>query len=179
MRTTRRVQEQTGTVFLDGLEYSCSKEVAGKTVEVRWHVDVIDSIELWLDGKFVERACRSERPTTLPYQAVIEEENYPTINSAKTRMDHLRTETGLEPVGPRTDEFLSVVDFTKLVARYLERALAQPELNKLAEFFRTFAPLQKSDIEVELKKAISVKGSALHLRYYLEHLEKVTQKRRK
>lgn len=179
LRVSRRVQEQTGTVYLDGLEYSCSKEVAGKTVEVRWYVDVTESIEVWLDGKFVERAWRSERPVTLPYQAVIEEENYPTIGSAKARMEYLRAATGSEPAGPRTDEFLTVTELTKLVARYLERALAQPELDKLADFFKTFAPLQKTNIEKALRKAVSVKGSALHLRYYLEHLEKTVQERRK
>jgi putative transposase len=179
LRTTRRVQEQTGTIFLDGLEYSCSKEVAGKTVEVRWHVDVTESIEVWLNGRFIEKAWRSVRPTTLPYQAVIEEENYPTINSAKVRMEYLRRATGSEAVGPRMNEFLTVAEFTKMVARYLERALAQPELEKLSEFFRSYAPLQKNDIEAALKKAISVKGSALHLRYYLEHVEKAVQGRRK
>jgi transposase InsO family protein len=179
LRSSRRVQEQTGTIYLDGLEYLCSKEVAGKTVEVRWHVDVIDSIEVWLDGKFVERAWLSKRPTTLPYQVVIEEESYPTIASAKVRMEHLRQLTGSEPMGPRGDEFLCVAGFTKLVARYLERALSQPELDKLSGFFKSFAPLKKMDIEESLKKTVSVKGSALHLRYYLEHLEKVTQGRRK
>ena len=89
MRTKRRVQEETGTVYLDGMEYSCSKEVAGLTVEVRWHVDVVESIEVWLDGKYVETARLVERPTSLPRQIVVEEENYPTIESAKSRLEHL------------------------------------------------------------------------------------------
>jgi transposase InsO family protein len=179
LRTKRRVQEQTGTIYLDGMEYACSKEVAGQTVEVRWHVDVIESIEVWLDGRYVETAGLSERPTSLPRTPVIEEENYPTIASAKARMDHLRQATGLEPVGPRSDEFLSNRDFIKLMARILERSFSQLELDKLAAFFTRFAPLRKLDVEAEMKKAVYVKGSALHLRYYLEHLEKVAQRRRK
>lgn len=179
LRAKRRVQEQTGTIYLDGMEYSCSKEVAGQTVEVRWHVDIIDTIEVWVDGRYVETARLSERPTSLPRTPVIEEENYPTIASAKTRMEHLREVTGLEPVGPRNDEFLSDRDFVKLMAQFLERAFSQPELDKLGGFFKQFAPLRKLDIEREMKKAVSVKGSALHLRYYLEHLERVAQRRRK
>lgn len=179
MRTMRRVQEQTGTIYLDGLEYICSKEVAGKNVEVRWHVDVVDYVEVWLDGKYVERAGLADRPVTLPRYAVVEEENYPTLASAKSRMESLRLTTGTEPVGPRSDEFLSDKEFVKLIAKYLERALSQPELKKLGDFFKSFAPLRKAEVESELKKAISVKGSALHLRFYLEHLEKVAQKRRK
>ena len=94
-------------------------------------------------------------------------------------MEHLRQATGAEPVGPCSDEFLCVSEFAKLVARYLERALSQRELDRLAGFFKSLAPLKKSEIESELKKAISVKGSALHLRFYLEHLEKVVQRGRK
>jgi len=56
---------------------------AGETVEVRRRVDLVDSIEVWLDGRFVETAQLSERPTTLPKLGVaVEEENYPTIESA-------------------------------------------------------------------------------------------------
>lgn len=179
MRTKRRVQEQTGTIYLDGMEYSCSKEVAGQTVEVRWYVDVVDSIEVWLDGKYFETARLSERPTTLPRFAVVEEENYPTVASAKKRMEHLRQNTGIEPLGPRRDEFLATEEFIKLVARYLERAFSQPELERLSRFFRSFAPLKRMEVEGGLRKAVSVKGSALHLRYYLEYLEKVVNEGRK
>lgn len=179
MRTRRRVQEETGTIYLDGMEYGCSKEVAGQTVEVRWHVDVTESIEVWLDGKFVELARLKQRPTSLPYTVAIEEENYPTIQSAKLRMEHLRGMPGVEPIGPRADEFLTAADFVKLMARYLEKDLAGQELERLGDFFRSNAPLRKQEVESELKKAISVKGSALHLRYYLEHLEKISRKRTK
>jgi transposase InsO family protein len=180
MRTKRHVQQQTGTIYLDGLEYTCSKEMAGRTVEVRWHVDVIDSIEVWLDGRFVETARLSERPTTLPKFAVaVEEESYPTIESAKSRMEHLRMITGVEPAGPRSDEFLSVDGFIKLTARYLERGFSQPELERLAKFFRGAAPLRKEAVEEALKKTVSVKGSSLHLRYYLEHLSTAARAGRK
>lgn len=172
MRTKRRVQAETGTVYLDGLEYTCSKDVAGETVEVRWHVDFVDSVEVWLDGRFVETARLSERPTTLPkFDVAAEEESYPTIESAKDRMEQLRMVTGVQQMGPRSDEFVSVDGFIKLMARYLERAFSQPELERLAAFFKSTAPLRKASIEEALNKTISVKGSRLHLRYYLEYLQ--------
>lgn len=179
LRATRCVQQQTGVVYLDGFEYLCSKEVAGQEVEVRWHVDEFNCIEVWLDGKFVERAWRTERPTAVPYVQHDEEENYPTLQSAKTRMDGLRILNSKEALGVRSDEFLTVEEFVKLVARHLERSITQPELERLAKFFKAFAPIRRIETEQELKKAISVKGSALHLRYYLEHLEQTIQKKRK
>jgi transposase InsO family protein len=173
LRAKRRVQEQTGTIYLDGLEYSCSKDVAGQTVEVRWHVDVVDSIEVWMDGKFIETARVSKRPTSVAHAVVLEAENYPTIESARIRMEQLRQVAVGERVGPRADEFLTVAEFSRLMARYLERGFSQPELEKLASFFKSNAPLRRSSVEEAIKKSISVKGNALHLRYYLEHLETV------
>lgn len=171
LRTKRRVQEQTGTVYLDGMEYSCSKDVAGLMVEVRWHVDVIDSVEIWLDGKFVEIARLSDRPTSLPKPIVIEEENYPTVDSAKARLDQLRQVAIVKPLGLRADEFLTSDEFGKLIARYLERSFSEAESARLAKFFKMHAPMRRSQVEEGLKKAVSVKGCALHLRYYLEQLE--------
>lgn len=180
LRAQRKVQEQTGIVYLDGLEYLCSKDVAGQTVEVRWHVDTVDSIEVWVAGAFKEIARLYERPTAVPYGPVVEAERYPTIDSAKARMTQFRAATSASPqLGPPTDEFVTVDEFTKLVARFLERGLVAQEQERLAEFFKTFAPLRRADVEAGLKKSISVKGTALHLRYYLQYLEQIATKKRK
>jgi hypothetical protein len=149
------------------------------TVEVRWHVDYSDWIEIWIDGRYVETARLHERPSSLRYSVAADEENCQTLASSKAVMEQLRSNSYEVALRPRSDEFLVLEEFIKLMARYLERALSQPELSKLSDFFRSYAPLRKNEIEDGLKKAIAVKGSALHLRYYLEHLEKVTQRRRK
>lgn len=181
LRAKRRVQEQTATIYLDSLEYECSASLAGQTVEVRWHVDEAEAIEVWLDGKFQEMARLSSRPTTLPRSAAPEAEEYPTLASAKNRMISLGAGVvgGMDGLKGRADEFLASEQFSQLVARYLERELAGAELERLAAFFKTFAPLRRTDVENGLKKAVSVKGKALHLRYYLQHLEQVAQGKRK
>ncbi|MFN8555663.1 MAG: DDE-type integrase/transposase/recombinase [Candidatus Obscuribacterales bacterium] len=176
MRAKRRVQEQTGTIYLDGMEYSCTKEVSGLDVEVRWHVDVADHIEVWLDGKFVEIAKLSQRPTTLPHSIAIEQENYPTYESAKLRLEKLRQISGLQPLPLRADEFLTDSEFEKLLARYLTRDLSAVELRKLREFFKLHAPVRRMEAETALIKSVSVKGAALHLRYYLEAMESSLRK---
>lgn len=176
LRTRRRVQQQTGTVYLDGMEYSCSKEVAGLEVEVRWHTDVADSIEVWLDGKYVETAQLSSRPTSLPRVVQLEEENYPTMESAKRRLDQLRQIEGVQAIGPRSDEFLTGPEFTQLLARYLERGFSSVEQSLLTKFFKDHAPMRRSGVEDAVQKAVSVKGSALHLRYYLEQLETLVRR---
>jgi transposase InsO family protein len=178
MRAQRKVQEQTGTIYLDGLEYECSKDVAGQTVEVRWNVDQTESVEVWAGGQFKELAWLSKRPTSVSSVSPMEEEAYPTVASAKTRMAQLRAVTRSESIR-RSDEFLSSDEFSQLVARYLERGLQPLELEKLSQFFRKFAPLKRSDVEKGLKKTVSVKGTSLHLRYYLQHLEQVAYAGRK
>lgn len=180
MRAQRKVQEQTATIHLDGLEYICTKELAGMTVEVRWHVDTDDSIEVWLDGKFEELAYLAQRPTSVPRKNVEEaEEAYPTVESAKAAMTRFREASVMSPPMVPPDEFLSITEFTHLVARYLERALAQQELEKLADFWKRVAPLKRSEMESGLQRAVAVKGTALHLRYYLEHLEQIARRGRK
>lgn len=171
MRTKRRVQPQTGIVYLDGMEYECSKEVAGLEVEVRWHVDVLNSVEIYLDGKFVELANLSSRPTTLPRRAVIEEASYPTLSSAKKRLEQLRSVDGLEVANLRNDEFLSGLEFTQMLARYLERDFSTSEKTAAEQYFKKHAPMKASEVEASMQKAVSVKGSALHVRYYFEQLE--------
>ncbi len=179
LRTTRKVQEETGTIYLDGLEYVCSREVAGMTVEVRWHVDYSEWIEIWIDGRYVETARLHKRPSSLPYSVAADDENYQTLASSKAVMEQMRSNSYEVALRPRADEFLVLEEFVKLMACYLERALSQPELSKLSDFFRSYAPLRRSEIENGMKKAVAVKGNALHLRYYLEHLERVTQRGRK
>jgi len=171
MRAKRRVQPQTGIVYLDGMEYECSKEVAGLEVEVRWHVDVLDSIEIYLDGKFVESARLSNRPTTIPRKVVLEEASYPTLASAKKRFEMLRSEGGFEVVGPRSDEFLTSLEFTQMLARRLERDFSASEKLAVEQYFKKHAPLRLSEVEAAVEKAVSVKGCALHVRYYFEQLE--------
>ena len=180
MRAQRKVQEQTATIHLEGLEYICSKELAGRTVEVRWHVDTDDAIEVWVDGKFAEMAHLAERPTAVPRtRAEEEEEAYPTVESAKASMNRFRGASVVPPPVMLPDEFLSMTEFTQLIARYLERGLAQQELDRLADFWKQVAPLKRSEMESGLQRAVAVKGTALHLRYYLEHLEQVARRGRK
>lgn len=179
MRTTRRVQEETGIVYLDGMEYACSKEVAGHTVQVRWHVDLADWIEIWEDGRYVETARLHQRPTSIPFSILEEKDNVPVLASAKSVMQDLSSRRHFQRPVMRQDEYLIAEEFIKLIARYLERSLSQPEMERLGSFFRRYAPMRRLEVEAELKKAIAVKGTALHLRYYLERLEKAVQGRKR
>lgn len=68
-------------------------------------------------------------------------------------------------------------EFVQLVTRYLERAFSQTELEKLGTFFTRFAPLRRTLIEDAIQQATRVKGKALHVRYYLQHIEQVMRSR--
>jgi putative transposase len=180
LRATRKVQEQTGILYLDGHEYACAKEVAGKSVEARWHVDEEGWIEVWYDGKFVEIAHLHKRPTTMTRSILQpEEEQYPTLDSAKQRMERMRQTSSEPKARMRGDEYLTKSEFLRLFSRYLERVFTPIETEKLETFFNAHAPMLRRATEEAVEKAISVKGNALHIRYYLEHLEAAIRKGRK
>jgi hypothetical protein len=58
LRAQRKVHINTSSVTLESEEFQVSSPFAGRTVEVRWHPDYLDAIEIWQDGNFLEIAPR-------------------------------------------------------------------------------------------------------------------------
>ena len=178
LRAKRRVHENTATVSLDARDYQVSPLYAGEVVEVRWHPDDIDAIEVWLDEQFIEIAQQIARQPRVECKMQIEEKDKAPLPlaSAKSYLYGMAEEkTQSVAAFLRPDDLLSLEEFVQLLVSMFERPLEQTELDKLGQFFKQFSPIKKRETQKALQQAIDVKGRQLHLRFYLHHLEHVLQ----
>lgn len=182
LRARRRVHLNTSCVALESEEFQVSPPFAGQIVEVRWHPDYLNAIEIWQDGNFLEIAPRVTRHTHVEKKKfdVGEEPDYQPLSSSKNYFQlMLPLDSAAAFAVPKSDELLSVEEFQKLVGEVLDRSLDEAELSRLRSFFLQFAPLKRNITETALLQAADAKGAHLHLRFYLQHLEQVTQQNRR
>jgi transposase InsO family protein len=182
LRARRRVHNNTCCVLLEGEEYQASATFADQMVEVRWHPDSLDNIEIWSDGSFAEIAARVIRHSHVEKKKfdVEQDAEYEPLSSSKNYFATLQgDQLSLFPSIKKNDEFLSLEQFQQLVSECLERSLNESELSRSRSFFSQFAPLQLQITNTALSQAIDAKGTHLHLRFYLQHLEKVVQQNRR
>jgi hypothetical protein len=93
-------------------------------------------------------------------------------------MAEYRTNSSIASAEPvRTDDLLACTEFTKVLRDILDRALVQEELDMLGRFFSRLAPFRRGAVVETLERCVAVKGTDLHLRYYLEQLEQTLKRR--
>jgi len=181
LRETRTVHMCTATVSVDGREYQASQDLAGQVVEVRWHPNHVDSVELWMAGEFVEVALEFKiKPWVEKRNDEKEEPNELHKVPLESSKNYLQSLVSSEPdmgvLESKQNELLTHQGFFELMQRCIERPLVKEELNRLGSFFRSFAPLRTETIKEAMERAVSVKGSDMHIRYYLEQLEQCIRK---
>jgi transposase InsO family protein len=181
IRERRKVHAATSTIVLDGEDYQVSPSYAGESVEVRWHPDRIDEVEIWHDGTFVEVAQKISRPAHVARRKEVElAEGYEPLESSKAYLKQLASsfKDNLLPAISRTD-LLSQTEFVELVREKVDRELLEKELDSLRLFFLRFAPLARDIVERAVDQAIQAKGGALHVRVIIQHLQDKVQEGRK
>lgn len=181
LRTRRRVHENTCTVQLEGEEYQVSPPYIGKMVEVRWHPDTMDEVEIWSDGMFGEIASRIERQTVVTrMKEPGEPVSYTPLASSK---NFFRTLTDQESISMsaflKNNEVLAYEEFVEVISQMLGKVCNEPEQSRLHEFFVRFAPIKEETVRQALRQVIGAKGARLHLSVYLQHLEQVAQRNRR
>jgi transposase InsO family protein len=181
LRAKRKVHINTATVSVDGQDYQASPDLAGQEVEVRWHPQDTDSVELWMLGEFIETAPRFQiKPFTESKNRLLEPEDAPgtPVESSKRLMLKFQDDSSDEPSNlVKGDDLLACSEFVKLLRDTLERELVQEELDMLGRFFSRLAPFRRAVIADTLERCAAVKGTDLHLRYYLEQLEQALKRR--
>jgi transposase InsO family protein len=175
LREMRRVNFNTATVTVDGREYQASPDLAGQLLEVRWHPSHIETVELWMAGEFVEVAHefkiqpwvvkRSEEP------GVEEVESAPKESSRKYLEKLVDSEVDRGLLKDQLNRLLTQQGLEALVGHYVERPLVKDEIENLNQFFVKNAPLSAEIIEKAMERAVLVKGSDMHIRYYIEQME--------
>jgi hypothetical protein len=109
-----------------------------------------------------------------------QEAEYEPLSSSKNYFAALQNDQPSSfPSLHKNDEFLSLDQFQQLLAQSLSRSLNDTELSRSRSFFSQFAPLKLQLTADALAQATDVKGTHLHLRFYLQHLEKITQQNRR
>lgn len=178
LRASRRVHVRTGTISLEARMYQASPELAGQTVEVRWHAGDPEVLEVWKEGRMI---CMAEQVTIganvdfgrLP-KRVPEQGAGSTMRSSRTYAQSLISshcgETELLDVPAVSQDYLSQQKLAELFTSALERELSTEELAALTEFFVANAPLKAHLVAERLETAISAKGPDRHLRFYLEQV---------
>lgn len=178
LRVTRRVHIRTGTISLEGRTYQASPELAGQTVEVRWHAGDASEVEVFSQGKMVGIAKLSSIGTDVDYSRLPNrsDEHVPerTIPSsqlyAKTLMSSHSSEKELVMIPGLSHDYLNQQDLAKLFANSLSRDLSAEELTMLSGFFVDNSPLKRQAVTERLESAVSAKGQDRHLRFYLEQV---------
>jgi hypothetical protein len=181
IRQRRRAHLSTSTVVLDGEDYQVSPSYAGEIVELRWHPDHIDEVEIWHEGTFVEISQRIVRPNHVERRKPLEEEQvHEPLRSSKAFMQKLADNfvSSAIPYISSTD-LLTSQEFVDLVGAKMSRVLRSKEIDDLKLFFVRFAPLQRDTVTSAVEQAIDAKGGALHVRFIVQHLEQKVQSKRK
>lgn len=172
----RKVGKKTALLQLNNRFYQASRDLAGKNVQVRWEADRRNpSVEIWLNGKLVETAGEQVPGNDIDYgkrpQRHREPEKQPRIlHSSKQYRLSLVSAYDRESTPIPAGDYLSEPEFQQLVSRILERELSEEELSFLSGAFAELSPFKDKATESVLQKAISSKGSKMHLRYYCDLL---------
>jgi hypothetical protein len=173
VQAERTVSKKTGLIQLNNRLYQASRELAGKQVQIRWEADRRNpSIEIWLKGKLVETAAEFTPGSNIDYNKrparTRQPEKTPRIlhSSKQYRLSLVSKYSRETTVSP--GDYLSEPEFQTLVSRSLDRELTEEEVHFLSIAFSELSPLKDKLTEQVLLKAISAKGSKMHLRYYCD-----------
>lgn len=174
LRTNRKVNERTALIRLDNATYQASPELAGCTVEVRWHARVHDHVEIWRNGKLIETAPLTSAQADIDFSRKPQRKEKPrgiTYESSKRYRHALVAEhQGEKPIAQPADDYLAENEFIQMVASALERPIDPEDLCFLSKFFFDNSPLRASLIQALLNQIVSARGKQLHVRSYLEHI---------
>ena len=184
LRTDRTVNKRTAIIRLDNRSYQSSPELAGSVVEVRWQVRCLDHVEVWRNGKLLEKAPLTTAQPDIDFTRRPERKQRLrgiTYKSSKRYRHSLIAEHHGERPIPHApaDDYLAQAEFIQLVATTLVKTLEPEELSFLSEFFFENSPLRAGLIQSLLNQIVNAKGKQLHLRSYLDHIRTSTFKSRK
>jgi len=171
----RQVNKRTALIQLNNRTYQASRELAGKTVEVLWQADRDNpTIEVWFNGKLLEVVNEIVPGANIDYSKRPERQRQPEtpkiLHSSKQYRQALVSAYHPGPVPTTQEDYLSEPEFQQLVACLLKRVLTEEELSYLSRAFDQLSPLGKLFTDAVFKKALSSKGSKMHVRYYLDLL---------
>jgi hypothetical protein len=185
LRTRRQVNKKTALIRMDNRFYQASRDLAGTRVDIRWPAGQPDQLEIWRDGKLIELAQhttasanidftrRPEKTRPRPGTPLESSKNY-----KRSLLSEHQGESFLPPVSP-PDTYLSEPEFIQIFADSFSRELEPEESEILSKFFFEHSPLRANRCSALVSQAVNAKGTKMHLRYYLEHIQRANLQSRR
>jgi len=184
-RQNRDVRKN-GLVSHDGINYEVGSFLAGKTVEVRYDPFITETIFIYLDGQFIQKA----HPASLPRWNTSKKqhpETNPAEKKPETNINHLqlleqqhqqhkaqhaKTLLGQTPPQPGETPFTQahlIKDIATVLNRTVE-TLHPQEIQEIDQAWKTYGPWQRSLVHIAMAKALLQKGKNQHISFYLQEI---------
>lgn len=167
-----RTPDKTAVIRLFNQAYKVSPTLAKRRVEIRYDLEHLHQIEIYLDGSFRQRAKALQ---ITPHRAPKEILPTPQDLSAEQNIDYLawltqkhRAKTRLSPAREKSDNKQNLKDFLSILSDRID-----PEVFDQAEameFFETYGPFDLQRIKNILTDLLAAHPPNLHLSFYFNHI---------
>lgn len=176
LREMRRV-DKTALVSWQGRKYLCEDALTQQRVEIRYHPERHESVQIWRDGRFLQLACRYLPPENVPHQPKTAPRPTPQ-QSLLDELDrehqaYLRQQLERRPVAavPHPAMPFTEAAAAALLAATLGRNIEGRELDWLAESWRRAGGWDATLTEKAVRLFAARFGTGRHLAYYLEFIQ--------
>ncbi|HVB08736.1 MAG TPA: DDE-type integrase/transposase/recombinase, partial [Bacillota bacterium] len=174
LRESRRVNK-TALIAWDGRSYLCDDALVGEAVQIRFHPDRLESVQIWKDDRFLQVACRYLPPTDVPRQEPVPPRPRPQqslldlldAQQQASLKDHLAK---LPPAAAPLFGHFTEAAAAALLELHLGRNLEARELDWLAQSWRQAGGFQADLTSRAIALYAARFGTGRHLAYYLEFI---------
>lgn len=171
-----RTPDKTSIIKLFSRSYKLSPTLARQRVQVRYDPEHLDTIEIYLHGKFRQKAKPLQiSPHRVPKQLL----PLPQESKPEEKIDYLawlththKEKTKITSAAKGEDNNQGsdgLKNFLALLEQYIHPDVFDPSL--ATEFFDTFGPFDMTRIEKILDHLLAAHPANLHLSFYLNHIQ--------
>jgi transposase InsO family protein len=173
-----RKADKSGLFSLFGTPFQVGPTLARKPVEIRYDPEHLDEVEVWHDGKFVERV----RPFQVqPHRRPRPEDNESAAATVPTEpvadyLNHLvkrrRNQIFIAPV-PQVDPDAGHEAIVTLFAQCLESAVVDPDA--IRTFLHRYGPFDSATVTPIFERLVARDGRDHHVQHYLDAIKGAAQ----
>ncbi len=168
----RQVHKHDGCVSILGRRYLCESFLRGQTVKVRYDVNDLTSVLIFVDGKRVGRALPQVPNTTPePHPEPVERARQSVDYLALLRADFdkrlLLQAAPARYADIKADPGFNLDGFQAVVTQLAGLKRGPSVERELGAFFETYAPLPETLVRIGTEHAVRLHGRGRHIQVYL------------
>jgi transposase InsO family protein len=162
-----RTADKTGVIRLFNQKYKVVPEFSQKKIEVRYDPERLDQIEIYANGKFIQRAKPlSITPHRAPKQIMPHTEPAPPAKTDYLTWLTQQHQQEKHMANQSLDPSKTAAPFIALLREHIDPKVFDPTLCN--EFFHTHGPFDIQKIKHILDILLAVHPNNLHTTFYLE-----------